>query len=127
MADHTLDVYFPKLAELEERSLKRRKIEPQTFMPTTVLPDKVVKVLCDVYKHVLYVTRVMPYMYEEQCIAFRAEAVAHILGSVRVVPAPDEVCTVEPIVCMETDTFFSTSEQCVAIFGCSERFLHDRV
>ena len=106
MSDHTFDMYFLKLAQLEEQSLKRRKIEPQEFMPTTVLPAKVVDVLCDVYKRVVYVTRVMLYMYQEQCIEFRSEAVDHILGTVRVVPPQEALCTVQPVVCMETDTFF---------------------
>ncbi len=70
MSDHNFDLYFPKLADLEERTLKRQKIEPQTFVPTNVLPDSVIEVLCDVYKRVLFVTRVMPYMYEIECIQF---------------------------------------------------------
>ncbi len=86
MGDHTFDIYFPKLAELEERSLKRCKIEPQEFVPTTILPDKVVDVLCEVYKRVVFVTRVMPYMYDEQCVEFRSDAVSHMLGSVVVIP-----------------------------------------
>ena len=106
MSDHNFDLYFPKLADLEERTLKRQKIEPQTFVPTNVLPDSVIEVLCDVYKRVLFVMRVMPYMYEIECIQFRTDLVDHIMGTVRVV-APDEVLfLVKPAVVPDVDMFY---------------------
>lgn len=106
MADYTFDLYFLKLSELETRNLKCRKIEPQPFVCTTVLPDSVLDVLCDVYRKVVFVTRVMPYMYQQDCIEFRSDFVDHLLGSVRIVPPDELLVSVSPVVCMEVDLFY---------------------
>ncbi len=72
LKEHDFSIYFPKLKELEDRNLKRLKIKPtkQTFANKTTLPDKVVEVLCEVYRKVVYVTCVQPYMYQEETVDF---------------------------------------------------------
>ncbi len=122
MQDHNFDLYFPKLSSLEERNLKRRKIEPQIFEPTNVLPSKVLHVLCDVYRKVMYVTRVMPYMYTEECLEFRCNFVDHIVGFVRVVTPEEELCVAQPVVCMEVDTFYLHLSEALQVVAREKSF-----
>lgn len=106
MRDHNFDIYLPKLECLEERNLKRRKIKMVVFKPTNVLPNAVLDVLCEVYKKVVYVTRVMPYMYQEHCVEFRCDFVDHILGTVQVVAPQEKLLQATFSTCVEVDTFF---------------------
>ncbi len=106
MKDHTFDVYFPKLEHLEEQNLKRQKIEPVVFKPTNVLLHSVLDVLCDVYRKVVYVTRVMPYMYTEECIEFWSDFVEHLLGIVRVVAQEEQMHQMKTSTCIEVDMFY---------------------
>ncbi len=108
MKDHNFDIYFPKLESLEERNCKRRKIEVvvPVFKPTNVLPNNVLDVLCDVYRKVVYVTRVMPYMYQEQCVEFCSDFIDHIMGTVRIVPPDEKLFQIEASECIEVDTFY---------------------
>ncbi len=122
MQDHNFDLYFPKLLSLEEQNLKRRKIEPQIFEPTNVLPSKVLDVLCKVHCKVVYVMRVMPYMYTEECLEFRCDFVDHILGFVRVVAPEEEICIVQPVVCMEVDTFYLHLSEALQVVAKEQLF-----
>ncbi len=106
MKDYDFDVYFPKLTSLEDCNLKQRKIEPQVFTPTNTLPDTVVEVLCDVYRKVVYVTRVLPYMYNEQCVEFKSDFIDDILGTVRVVAPEEKLVQACVTTCVEVDMFY---------------------
>ncbi len=89
MKDHDLDIYFPKLSDLEEHNLKCRKIKPvEPTFGTSTLPDKVLDVLCEVFQKVVFVTCVQPYMYAEESLEFVSDHVDTILGMVRVCAAP---------------------------------------
>ncbi len=126
LKDHDLDIYFPKLSDLEERNLKRRKIEPvePTFVKSTLL-DKVLDVLCEVFQKVVFVTCVQPYMYAEKSLEFVSDHVDTILGMVRVCAAPEELCSATVSVSVMVDRYFWHLHSSLASLAKSSSFSVD--
>ncbi len=127
LKDHDLQLYFPKLGELEERNLKRHKIEPvQPRFVTNSLPDKVVDVLCEVFQKVVFVTCAQPYMCEEREIAFQSDFVDTIIGMVRVCAPTEEQCEASVSVSMSVDRFFWHLHECLTpLAKDSSFFVHE--
>ncbi len=127
LKDHDFTLYLPKLKELEDRNLKCMKIEP--VVPNfriSVLPDKVIDVLCDVYKKVVFVTCVQPYIYEEKLAEFPTDFVHQIVGSIRVVTPEEELCEASVSVCMQIDRFFWHLHACLTPLAWDSSFFTDQ-